>query len=954
MPAPANETDAAFEHALAADPSSMSAWMDLADRHRESGRWIAAAAAAARAVRAGPGDSAALTAQALALLGADDAVGATDAARRAVAALPVSAPARRALALALLRSGRTEEAVREAEAGIRLDPIFPEGLAALALLRMVLGRLDEAERLFSEALRLKETMAEAHGNRAAALARLGRDDEAVQAATRAIRLKPFLPGPLVLLGGLLRKHNRLAEAADIFTAALKISPDLLPARVNLADTLRLLGRIEEAETVCLDGLKRRPNQPDLLVNLGAALQSAGRGDAAITAYEHAIAAGAYSPIVRNNLARLHWEAGRIPQALVGLRAARAADPADTAIAANLALILLDSGATDPALLAEAEAAAEAAVTSGRVDAWMSLGRIRALRGRLNEAEITFREALRLAPTNTDTWFQTSAALLRAGERRGALGYLRRLVRLAPNDARVWTLLGNALRGLRFSSDDQEMRADLLTALRNPAVEVTHLGEAILSLIGQTPAWMALRAARRNPTAVTEDLRAGVYDGLTEDTLLRTYLETEVVAEAEAEADLTALRTALLAEAADPQSPVPDAGTWPRFAAALATQCFLNEYIFAEREAETASVASLAERLTTGGLSSGRLAVLAAYRSLHRLLPSEPSTRPEALALLFRRQFDEPRREAAIEAALPILTPIGDPVSLAVRQQYEESPHPRWVRAGLLERPLQVPVAMRALFPHLAVEPAPWCESPEILIAGCGTGREAVWAANQFAGARVLAVDLSRASLAYGERQATDLGITGITHAQADLTELADLGRSFDIIQSVGVLHHIADPLAGWRVLTDLLRPHGLMKIGLYSEIARRPIVAGRELIEQAGLAPSLDGIRTFRRIVHDLPDDHPVKPVVHSTDFYNASACRDLLFHVREHRLTLPEIARWIEELGLEFIGFQFEETEVPRLYRARFPNDPTLRSLANWQRFETEFPSTFAALYQFWVRRKP
>ena len=68
------------------------------------------------------------------------------------------------------------------------------------------------------------------------------------------------------------------------------------------------------------------------------------------------------------------------------------------------------------------------------------------------------------------------------------------------------------------------------------------------------------------------------------------------------------------------------------------------------------------------------------------------------------------------------------------------------------------------------------------------------------------------------------------YLQADILDLYLLGRKFDIIESVGVLHHMDKPIAGWKILTDLLNPGGLMKIGLYSELARHQIVKIREEI----------------------------------------------------------------------------------------------------------------------------
>jgi len=71
---------------------------------------------------------------------------------------------------------------------------------------------------------------------------------------------------------------------------------------------------------------------------------------------------------------------------------------------------------------------------------------------------------------------------------------------------------------------------------------------------------------------------------------------------------------------------------------------------------------------------------------------------------------------------------------------------------------------------------------------------------------VLAVDLSMGSLAYAKRKTRELGLTSIEYAQADLLKLNSLGRSFDVIESGGVLHHLADPWTGGKCFLSLLRP----------------------------------------------------------------------------------------------------------------------------------------------------
>ena len=62
-----------------------------------------------------------------------------------------------------------------------------------------------------------------------------------------------------------------------------------------------------------------------------------------------------------------------------------------------------------------------------------------------------------------------------------------------------------------------------------------------------------------------------------------------------------------------------------------------------------------------------------------------------------------------------------------------------------------------------------------------------------------------------------------------------------------MLHHLAKPEDGWRVLLSLLRPRGEMRIGLYSENARRSIVEARALIAERGYRPTVDDIRKCRQ-----------------------------------------------------------------------------------------------------------
>ena len=87
------------------------------------------------------------------------------------------------------------------------------------------------------------------------------------------------------------------------------------------------------------------------------------------------------------------------------------------------------------------------------------------------------------------------------------------------------------------------------------------------------------------------------------------------------------------------------------------------------------------------------------------------------------------------------------------------------------------------------------------------------ASQRFRGVRVLAIDLSLSSISYAKRKTQELGLANIEYAQADILKLADISRTFDVIESVGVLHHLADPFAGWRTLLSRLRPGRVHVLG---------------------------------------------------------------------------------------------------------------------------------------------
>ncbi|MHB1204434.1 MAG: class I SAM-dependent methyltransferase, partial [Rhodospirillaceae bacterium] len=185
--------------------------------------------------------------------------------------------------------------------------------------------------------------------------------------------------------------------------------------------------------------------------------------------------------------------------------------------------------------------------------------------------------------------------------------------------------------------------------------------------------------------------------------------------------------------------------------------------------------------------------------------------------------------------------------------------------------------------------------------------------------------------------------------QADILQVAALGRTFDRIRCSGVLHHMKEPVMGLRALREVLRPGGAIRLMLYSKAARRATLAARALARELGVPPTFDGIRRFREVVAALPGDHPAHDVISSTDFYSISGTRDLIFHVQEHNYTIPEVAALVADAGLEIANFGYGGKPKARFEAMGF-TDPS--DLAAWEKTEARFPSTFMNMYGLVVAR--
>ncbi|WP_235603072.1 methyltransferase domain-containing protein [Piscirickettsia litoralis] len=233
------------------------------------------------------------------------------------------------------------------------------------------------------------------------------------------------------------------------------------------------------------------------------------------------------------------------------------------------------------------------------------------------------------------------------------------------------------------------------------------------------------------------------------------------------------------------------------------------------------------------------------------------------------QYRSLQREKTLQKHLNKTTSIKDKVSKKVRNQYEESPYPRWISVDIEPVKRSVGALIQEHLPHFS-PPKPLLKPARVLIAGCGSGYQAINLASCCEAKEIIAVDLSTASLSYAKRMAEEFNMTNIQFQHADLLELHEaMEQPFDYILASGVLHHLNEPLAGWQVLTNLLKPKGVMLIGLYSKAGRKPIIQARKYIKEQSLTATPDIIRKLRADIFENKE-HPLAKLSKWREFFHS------------------------------------------------------------------------------------
>ncbi|MCB1538596.1 MAG: methyltransferase domain-containing protein [Rhodospirillales bacterium] len=563
----------------------------------------------------------------------------------------------------------------------------------------------------------------------------------------------------------------------------------------------------------------------------------------------------------------------------------------------------------------------------------------------------YARAIDIDPSQLVFWENIGKCYLAARKQEHAILVFHKLASENPGNGNYVAQLAGALRFYMVSVANSTIKAAIALCLKTHNVQHEWLYKSWYSYLGVAPEYEPLRRLLCAP----EETFSPIFFVLPPDYLNDSFLVDGIAncacALPEQETFFKSLRAHFMtmydggAQSLTPYRPL---------LGALASQVFATEYVFAAMPEEEERLARLEQTIATQmPPDHDALLLLACYRPLERLR-GNPSfvewarmraETNDAFGRLLAEQVVTYMTEEALREEIPSFGRIANDVSQKVRAQYEENPYPRWRNASTA-RIYPFPADLSAL-----QKPG---KKLDILIAGCGTGRQVSNVMQYTFEADTLAIDLSRSSLSYALRKARELGYADrVSFAQMDILDVRTLDRSFDIVMSTGVLHHMQDPMAGWQALVDVARPGAVLQIALYSDIARRHIAQARDVIRREHIPASPEGIRAFRESLRNgAGADDDTAHLIGAGDFYTMSNCRDLLFHVQEHRFTIPQIHDALEKLGLEFEKFDFATPRIFDAYDRMFPGDPSRRSLDNWHAFEIANPDTFIGMYQMILRK--
>ena len=254
------------------------------------------------------------------------------------------------------------------------------------------------------------------------------------------------------------------------------------------------------------------------------------------------------------------------------------------------------------------------------------------------------------------------------------------------------------------------------------------------------------------------------------------------------------------------------------------------------------------------------------------------------------------------------------VTHIVKNFYERTPFPNY--DGFDTRDSLRHNARESIFGRILDEKIP--TTARILEVGCGTGQMTNFLAMS-RGRRVTGADLCMNSLKLAKDFRDRFSINNANFVQMNLFRPPFPPASFDVVISNGVLHHTSDCAGAFRSIARLVKPGGLISIGLYNWLGRLPTLWRRSLIETFGRAATLLDARL-------RGSGRTARQEAWYQDQYQ---------HPHETRHSMDEVLAWFETEGFDFT------TSIPTIGDLEFADDISLFEPGSpggrWDRLSSE-----------------
>lgn len=223
----------------------------------------------------------------------------------------------------------------------------------------------------------------------------------------------------------------------------------------------------------------------------------------------------------------------------------------------------------------------------------------------------------------------------------------------------------------------------------------------------------------------------------------------------------------------------------------------------------------------------------------------------------------------------------------------------------------------------------------VLEVGCGTG----WLSNAIAyryKASVTAIDFNPVAVQRASEIAKAAGLD--TEFSVEDLFLYEPPRRFDVVISIGVLHHTDNCIAAVRRCCELfVRPGGHVFIGLYHLYGRRPFLEHFEKMKGAG-AREERMFAEYRRLHSQLTDETLLR-----------SWFRDQVLHPHETQHTLEEMLPVLTSVGMKLVSTSINRFERIESIEALIEEEKKYGKLAEERLSKGQY---FTGFYLFLAQR--